>query len=61
MASSFNKSLDEFNCRNISMNNLIYDLLQGYELTKYLGYDFSDGFEKIHNENGNIIKKYLGL
>ncbi len=61
MASSFNKSMDEFNCKNISMNNITFDLLQGYELTKYLGYDYSTDFENMYNENGNIIKKYLGF
>jgi hypothetical protein len=61
MASSFNKELDKFNCRNISMNNLFFDLIQGYELTKYLGCDYSIEFENMYKESGNIIKKYLGI
>ncbi|MCJ7651491.1 MAG: DUF5677 domain-containing protein [Candidatus Lokiarchaeota archaeon] len=61
MASSFNKSLDEFNCRNIAMNNLIYDLLQAYELTKYLEYNYSSELENLYKESGEIFKKYLGV
>ena len=60
MASSFNKALDEFNCKNIAMNNLIFDLLQSYELTRYLGYDYVINLENMYEESANVFKKHLG-
>jgi len=61
MVSSFNQALNEFNIRNISIINLIFDLLQAYEHTKYLGYDFTNDLENIHKDFVNIGKNIFHL
>lgn len=59
ISSSFNSVLDSMWQKNLSLNNAYFDMVQCYEISKYLGKDFKKEFEKLNKEYFDRLAKAL--
>lgn len=59
LSSSFFPFMNSMWYKNLALNNAYFDMVQGYEISKYLGFDFSKEFTELNKKYFEKLKNSL--
>jgi len=59
-SSSFFPFMNPMWYKNLALNNSYFDMVQGYEVSRFLGFDFKKEFTQLNEEYFNNLKSSLG-